>query len=148
MQSPSLAQKTLFSLCLIYANIFALLHLPLVFIPLLYPDFALSSILSSKRWLVVIYPNFPLPISRVLKSGPVWSFCPFWVQPDWDWSFTSWDFLQLDQDQSKTGNYGCWLQLQPVATNCLTDWFPHVLTFFFHLLFHSPYWLLKGINRS
>src|SRR5216684_6557450 len=49
MQSPSLAQKTLFSLCLIQANISALLHSPLVFMPLLYPHLALGRILRSKR---------------------------------------------------------------------------------------------------
>src|SRR5258707_12768777 len=64
LQSLSLAQKTLFLFWLIQANLYALLHLLLVFMPLLYPDFALDSILSSKRRLVVIYPNFSILISR------------------------------------------------------------------------------------
>src|SRR5260370_42713734 len=71
MQSPSLAQKTLFSHCLMQANISALLHPPLVFMPLLYPHLALGCILSSKRCLVIIYPNFSLlisPISHILLS--------------------------------------------------------------------------------
>src|SRR5258708_7636975 len=66
MQSPFFAQKTAFSLCLIQANLCALLHLPLVFMPLLYLYFALSSILSFKRQLTVIYPNFSLLISSIL----------------------------------------------------------------------------------
>src|SRR5258707_2849705 len=66
LQSLSLAQKTLFLFWLIQANLYALLHLLLVFMPLLYPDFALDSILSSKRRLVVIYPNFSILISPIL----------------------------------------------------------------------------------
>jgi hypothetical protein len=66
MQFPTFAQKAHISLCLIQANLGALLLLPLVFTPLIYPYYALSNILSSKICLVVIYLNFSLPISPIL----------------------------------------------------------------------------------
>jgi hypothetical protein len=66
MQFPSFAQKAHISLYLIQVNLGALLLLPLVFTPLIYPYYALSNILSSKICLVVIYLNFSLPISPIL----------------------------------------------------------------------------------
>jgi hypothetical protein len=66
MQFPFFAQKACISLCLIQANLCALLLLPLVFTPLTYPYYALSNILSSKRCLVVIYLNFSLLIFLIL----------------------------------------------------------------------------------
>jgi hypothetical protein len=66
MQSPSFAQKAYISLYLIQADLCALLLLPLVFTPLIYPYYALSNILSSKKCLVVIYSNFSLLISPIL----------------------------------------------------------------------------------
>ena len=61
--NPSLLHKrTQFSPCLMLANPPTLSQLLLVFIPPLYPDFALKSILGFRSPLVVVQRSFPPPI--------------------------------------------------------------------------------------
>src|SRR6201992_4418653 len=59
---PSLHKRTQFSPCLMLANPPALSQLLLVFIPPLYPDFALKSVLGFRSPLVVVQRSFPPPI--------------------------------------------------------------------------------------
>src|ERR1700753_2458499 len=60
---PSLLHKrTQYSPCLMLANPPALSQLLLMFIPPLYPDFALKSVLGFRSPLVVVQRSFPPPI--------------------------------------------------------------------------------------